>query len=252
VSVVGDLVGLPEQDREHLVSWALDGFDLWGPAGDRYERAKPGFRALVEYSERVAIPGRLTPGGWGAEIYAAGSSDDVRPDECPGIIFGYLHAGMDTTASAIASTVLLFGKHPDTWDAVRADRTLLVGAINEAIRLYSPVQRYTRCTAADTEIGGAQLPAGSRVVVLIGSANRDERRFDNADVFDLTRPPTDHIGFGFGVHHCAGAALARTEILALFGALADRVARFEIGDHEWGANAALHGLTRLHATMRGA
>jgi cytochrome P450 len=249
VSVVGDLVGLPADGREHLVQWALDGFDLWGPAGPRHDRGRAGLRALNDYCEHVAIPERLTPGGWGAQIYAAGEGDEVSPEECPGIIFGYLHAGMDTTASAIASMVLLFGQHPEAWQAVRADRSLLVGASNEALRLYSPVQRYTRFTTTDTEVDGLLIPADSRVAILIGSANRDDRQFPEPDTFDLTRSATEHIAFGFGVHHCAGAALAKTEMLKLFDALADRVETFELGDHQWGDNAALHGLAKLTVTL---
>jgi cytochrome P450 len=250
VSVVGDLVGLPDEGREHLVQMALDGFDLWGPPGDRYERAKPGSRALLDYVERVAVPEHMTPDGWGAEIFEAGRTGEVAPEECPGIIQGYIHAGMDTTASAVASAVLLFGTHPDAWAAVRADRSLLPGALNEVLRLYSPVQRFTRWTTADTAVDGHQIPAGSRVVTLVGSANRDERRFVDPDRFDIARPPTEHIAFGFGVHHCAGAALARTEMVALFDAIAERVDRFELGEYRWGENAALLGLAELEVELR--
>jgi cytochrome P450 len=249
VSVVGDLVGLPEEGRHDLVQYALDGFDMWGPTGERYERGRPGFECLLDYVAQVAVPERLTPGGWGTEIFDAAVTGDVEPDECPGIIQGYIHAGMDTTASAVASAVLLFGRHPDAWTAVRADRSLLASALDEVIRLHSPVQRYTRCTTVDTEVDGVSIPAGSRVLILIGSANRDERRFPDPDVFDIARPPTSHIAFGFGVHRCAGAALATTELMALFGHLADRVERFELGDHRWNDNAALHGLAELTATL---
>lgn len=250
VSVVGDLVGLPHEGREHLVQYALDGFDLWGPEGDRYERAKPGFRALLDYVQHVAVPDRMTPDGWGAEIFAAAEHGDVAPEECPGIIQGYIHAGMDTTASAVASAVLLFGTHPDAWRAVCADRALLSGALNEVIRLYSPVQRFTRWTTVDADVDSVTIPAGERVVVLIGGANRDQRRFPEPDRFDIARPPTEHIAFGLGVHHCAGAALARTEMHALFDALADQVSAFELGDHRWGVNAALLGLAELQVTLR--
>jgi cytochrome P450 len=250
VSVVCDLVGLPEEGRDQLVRYALDGFDLWGLPGERYERAKPGFQALLDYVEHVAIPERMTPGRWGAQIFEAGAAGEVAPEECPGIIRGYIHAGMDTTVSAVASTVLLFGRHPEAWDAVRADRGLLSGAINEALRLYSPGQRFTRYTTIDTEVEGSPIPADSRVVILIGSANRDGRRFPEPDRFDITRRSTDHIAFGFGVHHCAGAALAKTEMMALFDTLADRVARFVIGEHHWGNNAVLHGLAELTVTLQ--
>lgn len=250
VSVVGDLVGLPMEGREYLVQYANDGFDMWGPPGERYDRGKAGFRALLDYVERVAVPECMAPGGWGTEIYDAATTGVVAPEECPGIIQGYIHAGLDTTSSAVASAVLLFGHHPRAWDAVRADRSLLTSALGEVIRIYSPVQRFTRCTTVETAVDGYTIPVASRVVMLVGSANRDERKFPDPDRFDITRRSAEHIGFGFGVHHCAGVALAKTEMTALFDALADHVDRFVLGEHAWGDNAALHGLTSLTVTLQ--
>ena len=93
------------------------------------------------------------------------------------------------------------------------------------------------------------VPADSRVVVLIGAGNRDERRFDDADRFDVTRNPIDHLAFGRGLHHCAGAGLARLELSTLLTRLAERVKRFEIRNHEWDVNSTVHGFRYLDLTL---
>jgi cytochrome P450 len=164
-------------------------------------------------------------------------------------MLAYAWAGMDTTVNAIGSAVSLFADHPDQWDLLRADRSLLVSAANEVLRIEPPVQRFTRATTRAVELGGAVLPEGARVAVLFGSANRDEDRFHDPDRFDITRNPTDHLSFGRGVHRCVGANLAQEEIRAVLDRLADRVERFEVGERVWRCNNALHGLERLQVTV---
>jgi cytochrome P450 len=95
------------------------------------------------------------------------------------------------------------------------------------------------------ELDGVTLPEGARVAVLFGSANRDERHFDDPDRFDVTRNPVDHLSFGRGIHHCVGAGLARLEGQAMIAALAARVERFEVERATWRRNNALHGLAEL-------
>jgi cytochrome P450 len=156
---------------------------------------------------------------------------------------------MDTTVNAIGSALYLFAEHPDEWNRVRSDPELIPSAINEVLRYHSPVQRYTRVATHDIDVGGVGIPADSRVVVLIGAGNRDERRFDDPDGFDVARNPVDHLGFGRGLHHCAGAGLAKLELRALLTRLAERVDRFEIRNHEWDVNATVHGLRSLDLTL---
>ena len=140
---------------------------------------------------------------------------------------------------------MVVARYPDQWDLVRDDSALVPSAFNEVLRIEPPVQRFTRFAASSVELGGAVLPEGSRVAVLFGSANRDERHFEDPDRFDVTRNPVDHLSFGRGIHHCVGAGLARLEGHAIIAALASRVERFEIGDASWRRNNALHGLARL-------
>jgi cytochrome P450 len=249
VSLVCDLVGLPEEGRERLLPWARLGFDSWGPPGPRAEAAAGGYQRLVDYSDTVSVPEHLDPGRWGAGIYDAVDRGDLEPEAVHGVVFAYLQAGMDTTVNAIGTALYLFAEHPEQWDTVRGDLSLVPSAVNEILRYHSPIQRYTRVANEHNEIGGVAVPAQSRVVVLIGSGNRDERRFDDPDRFDVTRNPIDHLAFGRGLHHCAGAGLARLELSALLTRLAEQVERFEVRRHEWDINSTVHGLRSLDLTL---
>ena len=248
VKIVADLCGLPDEGREHLIERASAAFNTFGPPNELCRDSWPGFFELFEYAQSVG-PDVLTPGRWGAEIYEAGEQGRIEPEACPGLMLAYVWAGMDTTVNGIASAVSLFADHPDQWDLVRADRSLMASAVNEVLRIEPPVQRFTRSATREVEIGGQVLPEGARIAVLFGSANRDERRFDDPDRFDVTRNPHDHLSFGRGVHRCVGANLAQEEMKAVLDSLADRVERFEVTDRVWRRNNALHGLERLEVAV---
>jgi cytochrome P450 len=250
VKVVADLCGLPEEGRDRLIARASAAFDTFGPDNPLCGDAWDGFFELFDYATNFAKPTRLDPGRWGAEIYAAGARGEIEEAACPGLMLAYVWAGMDTTVNAIASAVSLFADHADQWALVRSDRTLLGSATNEVLRIEPPVQRFTRSATREVDVGGTVLPQGARVVVLFGSANRDERRFPEPDRFDVTRNPTDHMAFGRGVHRCVGAGLAQEEIKAVLDRLAARVERFEVRDRRWRRNNALHGLELLDVVVR--
>lgn len=249
VKVVADLVGLPDEGREHLVDRATDAFNTFGPSGPSLDASMPGFKSLIDYAMQDAALPNLAPGGWGEEIYAAGESGAIEPEACPGLMLAYVWAGMDTTVNAIASAVWLFAQNPDQWDLVVADPSLIPSAFNEVLRMEPPVQRFTRCVTAPTTKSGIDLPAGARVAVLFGSANRDKNHYDDPDTFDVTRNPTDHLSFGRGVHRCVGAPLALLESHAILSAFAARVKKFTVEEAEWRANFALHGLDKLQVSV---
>lgn len=250
VRIVADLCGLPEEGREHLVDRASAAFNTFGPDNELCLGSWDGFFELFDYANHVATPERLTPGRWGTEIYEAGERGDIEPEACPGLMLAYVWAGMDTTVNAIAAAVSLFADHPDQWELLRGDRTLLGSATNEVLRIEPPVQRFTRATSRPAELAGTPLPERARIAVLFGSANRDERRFHEPDRFDITRNPTDHLSFGRGVHRCVGANLAQEEIKAVLARLADRVEGFTVHDRVRRRNNALHGLERLTVSVR--
>ncbi|MFF3568120.1 cytochrome P450 [Nocardia jiangxiensis] len=165
------------------------------------------------------------------------------------VMLDYITPSLDTTILAITNTIALFAEHPDQWDLLRADRSLIPHAINESLRLESPVPQFSRVLTDDHEIGGVALPAGARVALLYASANRDERHYPDPTRFDITRRPADHLAFGRGEHVCVGMHLARLEMGVLLERLADRVTRFHIRDSRPLINNGLRGLDSLEVTV---
>ena len=158
----------------------------------------------------------------------------------------YLAPSLDTTISGIASALALFASHPDQWDTLRAEPSLLPNAINEVLRHESPLRAFTRKLLQPTEIAGIDIPAGSRVLVLYASANRDEQEWTDPDVFDIRRNATRHLGFGHGTHACAGQGLARLEMQAMLAALMQQVSRIELaGEPTWALNNIIRCYERL-------
>jgi cytochrome P450 len=236
LTVVADLLGLRPDGREHYPALAERAFNVFGPPGDRTEDGFAGAADLIQRSFAAAEEG-LLPGRRGEALCRAG---------IPGLLVSYTWPGIDTTVNALASAVLLLARHPEQWDELRADRSLVPGAVNEVLRLHSPVQYFTRHVTRDTELAGNRLAGGTKVLLMYGSANRDERPFPDPDTFDIRRDAAGHLAFGRGVHLCVGIHLARLEAHALLNALADRVARFELtGEPRWTPNNTLHGLAHL-------
>src|SRR5262249_19621129 len=158
----------------------------------------------------------------GAGVLEAAARGDIEPDRVAPLLVGYLAPSLDTTISGISSAVWLLAQNPDQWEVLRGDRSLVANAFNEALRLEAPSRSFTRVTTRETRLGDVELPEGARVVILYASANRDETHFHDADRFDVTRPnASDHLGFGFGTHSCAGQGLARMEAHSLLNALLD-------------------------------
>jgi len=228
ISVVADLIGLPDEGRAKLLDWGNAVFDGFGPDNPRTEAAMPKIGEMWAYVAEVATRDQLAPGSMGLAVYEAADRGEIDPESCIPLMGGYVAAGMDTTVNAIGTGVLLLAENPDQWRRLKSDASLIRSAGNEILRYDSPVQMFARTATDDQEIEGRQIPSGDRVLAVYGSANRDERKWESADVFDVARNPIDHLGLGFGVHRCAGAALARLEIEAIFASLVARVSEIRI------------------------
>jgi cytochrome P450 len=250
LSVVVALIGLPEEVSDRVIDWADGAFNSFGPLNDRTSSGLPMLQEQLEYLASAVTRDRLTPGSMGAAVYEAADRGEIEPASCLPLMSAYLTAGMDTTINAISSAVWLFGRYPEQWDAVRADRSLAGGALNEVVRLESPVQVFARVLTRDYSFEDVVLGAGERVALLYGSANRDERKWEDPERFDVARNPVDHLAFGYGLHGCAGQGLARMEASAILSALAERVARFELGDVERRLNNVIRGLSSVPVTVQ--
>jgi cytochrome P450 len=231
LKVVPDLVGWPTDGRDRLLEWAGATFELFGPMNERASRAMPQAQAMFAFADETAANGGLRPGSVGAGVIDAARRGELEPDRVAPLLVGYLVPSLDTTISAIGSAVWLLATHPDQWEALQADPSLVPNAFNETLRLESPIRAFSRVTTTETRVGDADIPAGARVAVFYAAANRDDRRFDRPDDFDITRSNAgEHLGFGLGTHSCAGQGLARMEAHAVLRAMIDQVESLELND----------------------
>lgn len=228
VEVLGDLVGLPVQGRDRLPLWAAAVFDNFGPETPRSDAVRTLLGELVGYVGDVVNRENLDPDGMGAKVFAAVDRGEVAEVEAMSVILTFLVSGMGTTSDALAQALLLLAEHPDQWAALRANPALIPGAFEEVLRYDAPVQAFFRAVTRDVDVDGVCVPAGSRAMLLFGSANRDGRKWADPDRFDVGRNPVDHLAFGSGAHSCAGQALARLEAKSLLAALVARVERIEL------------------------
>jgi cytochrome P450 len=228
IAIVLDLLGFPAEGRDRLLEWAEGSFNVCGPANQRMRDALPAMQELFGWLNTTCTRERMVPGGFATTIHEAAERGDIPAEAVVPLMAGYAIPAMDTTISALGSAVQLFADNPEQWDAVRSDPSLIPGAFNEVLRIESPVQAFARVTHRPYTAEAVTIPSGTRVVVLYGAANRDERHYPDPDRFDVRRSNSDHVAFGAGTHACPGQGLARLEAHAVLEALATRVERWEI------------------------
>lgn len=246
LSVVPDLIGWPEDGRNDLLRWAGATFDAMGPINRHSVGATKATVEMLTFAHRVVRDRSVLDGSMGHDVITAADDSKIDEKSCPALMLDYLAPSLDTTIGAIAGALYLFSQHPEQWNAVRSDPTLIPNAVNEVVRVESPLRAFARTAARDTEIGGVRIPRGSRALVIYASANRDSAEWDRPESFDITRDAGRQLGFGSGVHGCAGQGLARLETRSILQSLARRVERIElIGPPKWAVNNIIHRLERL-------
>ncbi|PXX71719.1 cytochrome P450 [Nocardia tenerifensis] len=252
LAVVPELLGWPDEEgRVRLLNWAAAGFNALGPMNARTMAGFPLLAEMGEFLGRMSVPGNLRPGSWGAELVTEAVAGKVDERLLPALLGDFLAPSMDTSVSALASTLWLLGAHPDQWASLRAEPALIPNAFNEILRLESPLRGFTRLLTEDAVIGDTPVPAGSRVLLLYGSANRDERYWAEPDRFSVVRPnAANHLAFGHGIHVCVGQALARLEGHALLRALVARVRTISVGAPVWRLHNVIRGLQSLPVRLR--
>ncbi len=226
LTVVRDLVGLGGEGRDNMLAWGAATFELMGDPGDRRDRAVSDLQEMRAYLDHPTTLDALDPDGWAQRATGRGIEAGIAPAKAVELMRDYIAPSLDTTISAIGYGVRLFAENPDQWRRIREDRSLIRNAIEEIVRLNTPIRAFTRKLAEGVEVAGVPLAKDERVLMVFGAANRDPDRFPDPDRFDVTRDVRGHVGFGHGVHACLGMHLARLEMTCLFNALADRVEQF--------------------------
>jgi cytochrome P450 len=226
-SFVCEVVGVPDSAAEVLVAGSTAGFASVGPMNQRAIDSFPLFQESFEVTRNLTKKD-MRPGSIGWDILDAEERGELPEAMRMQLLLNFMGASFDTTINAMASTVWLLATNAAEWDLLRSDPSLIPAAINEGIRVESPIQIWSRFCTRTVDIGGITVPADKRVAVFIGSANRDERHYPEPDAFDIRRNPADHLGFGHGIHLCIGAPLARLELSSVLASLIDKVTTIEL------------------------
>ena len=248
ITVICELLGIPTEDRDDFRRWS----NILISGGVEPEVMRQAAIDMATYLSDLIVAKRAEPQDdmMSALVAAADDGDRLSHDELIAMAFLLLVAGHETTVNLIANGVLALIGNPDQLAALRADRSLLPGAIEEFLRFESPVKNATlRYTVEPIDIGGVTVPAHEFVVLALGSANRDPDRYGDPDHLDIKRDTAGHMAFGHGIHYCLGAPLARLEAEIAFNRLLDAYERIELTVPEselvWRPGMIIRGLEQF-------
>ena len=242
VQAVSHLVGLPSVGRERMLEWAAATFNLIGPDQDGRDLA-----TLAQSRTFMASLSEETvrDGSWAGELFAAARSGRLSEQEAMAALSAYIVPSLDTTILAKGHLLHDLASNPDQWERIKVKPELIPAAVLESVRRNAVIRWFSRVAVEDYVAEGIAIPKGARVMLLYGSANRDERRYPDPDRFDVTRDARDQLAWGAGAHMCAGLHLARLEMEVMVEALADADARLTAGEPVMGDNRGLYGFAGL-------
>ena len=221
--VFPEAVGLKKIDKETLLGYGAMVFNALGPDNEFRKDAMAKGLSVLEKINKQCLKENIDIKGLASEIYRS-TAETSEEDQLAGMLVrSLLSAGIDTTVSAIGNLLWCFSENPDQFQLVKHDKSLVGNAVEESLRLTSPVKAFCRTSATDTEVSSIAIEEGTKILCVLGSANTDPEVWDNPYKYDVTRRTIGHLAFGIGVHNCVGQTLSRAEITALVSSLTELV-----------------------------
>ena len=245
LTIVRDLVGLPDYGKSNMLKWAAAAFNVLGVQNQRGCAAVAEIREMREFIKDDIGPDTVGPGSWIRRVLDLAANGDIDAELAPFAIRDYINPSLDTTISAIGHLIWHLGRNPDQWEKLKQNPDRIPNAAHEAVRLGTPIRSFSRIATRPVVIDGIDIPSGARVMMLFASANRDERVFEDPDRFDIARNNRRHLGFGAGIHTCIGMHLALMEMSAILKAMVDRVRTIEVGSPEIAMNNTICAYSSL-------
>ena len=227
LKVFPDAMGLPEQGRENLLPNGSMVFNGFGPRNDLFHAAIDGGDHVRSWVTSYCSREKLADGGFGSQIFDLVGTGELSESEAGMLCRTFLSAGVDTTVGSIALAMLCFSRCPEQWQRLRERPDLVRNAFEEVLRYEAPFFQYFRTTTRRVTVAGTQIEEGQKVLMLVGSANRDPRHWDDPERFDITRKTMGHAAFSAGIHGCVGQMLARLEGECILKALLERAEKIE-------------------------
>ncbi|TMM15563.1 MAG: cytochrome P450 [Actinobacteria bacterium] len=247
VTVISDMLGVPETDHEMLRAWTAEAVKALDPSDDMtvFFPAADAIRSLRTYFDELVSHRRHAPGAdlLSALITAEDHGDRLTHEELLDTAVLLFGAGHETTVNLISGGTLNLLRHPDELARLRADPGLVTTVVEELLRFGPPVQMTARIATTDVELAGQRIARGTEVVALIAAANRDPDVFEDPGRLDVGRRDNRHLSFGGGIHHCLGAPLARIEGQEAIGRLVTRFPDLDLAepDIEWKPTSTIRG-----------
>jgi cytochrome P450 len=244
--VLPDILGLPEEGREHMHGFSEMVWATMGPPGELFDQAMShDYSAVLQWLETQCERSALDPDGIGETIYAAADNGQVTAAEAKLLLQTVLSAGADTTFITMANALRAWAIYPEEYAKLRAEPKKVRAAFDESLRWDAPSRMAGRITTREVEIDDYVIPAGTRCGLMFAAANRDPRFWDDPLAYRLDRDTKHSLGWGYGVHGCVGRTLAQMEASALLGAVIRDVESIEIaGPYEPWMTTVGHGPIR--------
>lgn len=252
IRMIAQILGVPECDVGDFRRWSEKAVRImeFSPTPSGVVESVKAVRAVTDlgryFLRQFAAGGLKGSGTVLGRLLEHNADGSLTDGQLLIIAIHLLIAGNETTTNLLGGMFDTLARNPDQYQLIRANPELIPMAVEEELRISTPIQSLYRYTRADYRVGGVTIPAGSRVLLLFGAANRDPDAFDNPDQYRADRNPRMHVAFGYGAHMCLGAPLARMEAQAVLRELVTRVSAISaLGDTTWSANSSLRGPTRL-------
>jgi cytochrome P450 len=255
--LIAAILGVPDTDVADFRRWSEDSVRIinFSPTLKGVVETANSMRAVLalrRYFLRHLATGELKDSDTMlGRLLEHNTEGDLSDDQLFYVALLLLIAGNETTTNLLGGLFDTLAHNPDQYDLIRANPDLIPIAVEEQLRISSPIQNLYRYTREDYQVGEVTIPAGARVLLSFGAANRDPLVFDDPDEYRADRNPRMHIGFGYGAHMCVGAPLARMEAQAVLRELVDRVTRITaVGPTTWSTNSSLRGPTHLPIRLK--
>jgi 4-methoxybenzoate monooxygenase (O-demethylating) len=241
LQMFSEIFGLPDEHRDSMLRGARI---VWNPPSRTGfpDSAPADAGPSPEWILKLCGVDAFLPGGMGGEIHRHAAAEGFTLQESAVLVRTLLSAGVDTTAHALGNALWCLATHPEQYARLHADPSRARAAFEEVLRFESPSPVFFRTTTREVDFAEVTVPANTKIMLLMGAANRDPRRWPAPDRFDISRAATGHLAFGGGIHTCLGTVLARWEGEALLEALARRVSAIELADEP---------RRMVHKTLRG-
>ncbi len=253
LAIVVDLIGLSDQGKGEMLKWASAAFNLFEGFNARSRASIDDLKGLQAYLAEHGRRDALKDGGLAQRIFDVAPDKGFSQDEAAQLMRDYINPSLDTTVSAAGFAAYYFARFPDQWELLRDQPDLVPNAVEEIVRMATPIRAFSRYVAENTEVCGVAVEEGSRILAVYASANRDDVVWDDPDRFDITRSVRKHLGFGHGKHTCMGLHLARCELINLIDAMRPRVKSWHIdGAPEVAMNNTIRAFAHLPVRVEAA